>query len=323
MKTNRFYAKGLAAAALLAVTALQPALAQVMDLVSDVAVSGSSVRLSDVINNTDGLPADWGDRVVASSPAAGQSRLLALADVAAALHPYEDMHQVVLRGQADIRVTGKAMSWDPDGLDAALAQFLLQNERWNGKRFRVSRKRLPFVQAQAREGTIQVDAIRQDEADGGFLADIGFVDVEAAGEGQSRLSIPLDELKPYWAVVRPLLRGAMVTAEDVEIKWMPVDEAARCYPADQPIAGMEAKRNLQTGQVPKLGMLDAPFCARRGEVVRVQFDRGGLSVTLRARALSDGRREERIACVNERSGRRMHVRLTDVREAVLEEGAGS
>lgn len=293
--------------------------AQILDVMPSVSVAGTAVRLSDVVSSAETLPAEWANRVVAVSPGAGASRVLSLAEVAAALHPYDDMRQVVLRGQTDIRVMGKSIDWDTEMIDQAIETYLRKHNLWDAQRFHVARERLPDLQARAKRGSVKVETIRHDERDG-YVAQIAYADMDGASRS---LALPLDELRPFWSVSRPLPRGTILAADDVLPKWLPVTDAARAYPFEQSVVGMEVRRNLQTGQVPRLGSLAEPYCVKRGEIVRVLYRRSGLSVTLRARALADGRREDRIACVNESSGRRMHVRLTDVREAILEEGAGS
>ncbi len=304
----------------LCTTACRPSQAQVVYMVSAATIDGSIIRLRDVVVQADALPEGWGGRVVGNAPQPGGGRTLGLGSIAAALHSYDDMHDVELRGQPEIRLTVRAKSVDADMLDRVIAEYLDQRPELGGRRLRVAREQLPVVQGGETITNAVVMGIREDSQRVALIRLEG-PDYRMPAEGV--VEFPLNELQAYWMVVRPLLRGATLADGDIAEKWIPAEEGARYYPVSDRITGMEIRRNLQTGQLLQMGALADPVFVKRGEIVSVLFDQGGLSVTLRARALSDGRRAERIACVNERSGRRMYVRLVDVREAVYEsEGTG-
>ncbi len=294
--------------------------AQVINLLPACVVDGSSVRLRDVAQPSGELPTLWGDRVIAESPAPGVSRLLGLSDIAIALHAYPDMHSIVLRGHPEIKITSRAQALDFEALDRALAEYMIGRPEWTGRRFRVSRDAMPMVKTVSGTLHAEILSLAPSPSTGGMTAQMRLsIDGQQISEDAGGSTVPLIELRPYWAAVRPVLRGAVVSPEDVEEHWVALDDGRRFYPATDSIVGMEVRRNLQSGQLFAMGTLAAPVYAKRGEIVRVTSKQGGLTVTLRARALSDGRRADRIACINERSGRRMYVRLVSMREAVLED----
>ena len=291
--------------------------AMVIQLASSVEVDGSGVRLEDLLARGQHLPAGWGDRVVADVPPSAASWQISLSEVAKKLHGYTDMHHVVLRGSADIQVTVRFEAFTFERLDAAIMTFVQHEHADLGRRFQMCRR--TGVLPQLPSGTSWVpQVVRLDLFDESLVAHVKFS--SSAGEvlEQGSIEIPVVEVVPFWKVSRPLLRGATIREEDIAKRWLPPSDGARYYPAENSVVGMELRRNLQSGQMLSMGSLAEPVYARRGEVVRVQVQHGGMTVTLRARALADGRRDERIPCLNERSGRRLYVRMVSPREAILE-----
>ena len=59
------------------------------------------------------------------------------------------------------------------------------------------------------------------------------------------------------------------------------------------------------------------MCAKRGEWVAINAIGRNLRITLRAKALANGRLGDRIMCVNERSNRQVLVELTGMGNGVL------
>ncbi len=317
MKKNR---SQLLKATLFLLAGLTPACGLMLDVVPDLTVDGERVHLSDLVRNPGSLPDEWGRRVVVDAPVAGDQRSVRLSDIALSLNRFEDMQDVVLRGPVEIQVRSRAQAIEFEKLDQALDTYLGERTENDFPRYRVNRRDavirgLPF-------GTfdISVEGLVAGASDGGMIAHMRITPHEGKGEESSRLvAVQLVELHPFWAVARPVLRGSVLAPDDLKVEWVETGSTTRYYPASEPVAGMEARRNFQTGQMLSVGSLAEPLYAKRGEMVRVVSNQGGLTVTLRARALVDGRRSERIACMNEQSGRRMHVRLIDIREAVLDE----
>lgn len=296
---------------------------QTLELRTSTIVEGPDVLLGDLLLAENDVPAGWLDRLIAEAPVPGQSKEVLLGDVARALHAYPDMHNVVLRGNPSIHVTVQVETLDTLQLESAIAAFAEQQDALSGQRFRVDSQvhTLPSVPS----GDAWSPEILAIDADhDGYFARLRFVSSDGSYTPETgSYRIALDELFPYWQVSHPVSRGESLTEGDLTTRWLPQKEATRFYPAEENIAGMEVRRNLRGGQMISQGSLAEPMFARRGEVVRVLLQRGGLSITLRARAMADGRRDERIPCLNERSGRRLYVRMVSPREAILEGGQGA
>ena len=294
--------------------------AQVLEIEPRAIVSGASILLQDLVRAGTRLPDGWGTRSIAEAPAPRETKALSLTEVAQIMNAYDDMRNVVLRGRPIIQVSVKHQTVNLDRMQQAVDDYVLRHAEWKGRRFEVTPGDVDMPQVPEGRQDLVVTGIGDVSAAGKTLADVRVVvDGQTYGKGAQ---VELMETKPFWSATRPLARGQTLTAEDLEQRWISERDATRYYSADAPVVGMELRRSLQAGQMLASGMLAQPVCARRGEMVQVQSRRGGLTVSLRARALSDGRRDEHILCVNEQSGRKMQVRLVQPRSALLEEQPG-
>jgi len=295
--------------------------AQILELEPRAVVSGARVLLQDIVRPGISLPEGWGTRSIAAAPSPRETKVLPLTEVAQAMNEYDDMRHVVLRGKPVIQVSAKHRSVDVVRIQQAVDDYTRVRDKWQDRRFEVAADLLSLPHVP--EGTLDVEVVRMREKTGTdpVSADIQLiVDGESYGEGP--VTVELMEMQPFWAATRPLVRGESLTTDMIEMRWLAEREPSGTSPATHPIEGMELRRNVQAGQLLASGMLAEPVYARRGEIVRVVSRRGGLTVTLRARALANGRREERILCLNEQSGRRMQVRLVQPRAAILEDESG-
>ena len=294
--------------------------AQLIELKEQATVSGADVLLRDVIRDPGTLPAEWRDRRVASAPNPRQTRQITLVDVAQSLNGYGDMNSVVLRGRSSIEITARHRSVELEDVQQAVDDYVFDEAEWDGRRFEVCEDQFRLPHIPDGDLAVYVVALREGREPGRAIAEVSLHVNGEPHAGTSR--VHLMELRPYWAASRPLQRGEVITFDSVTERWLPALEAGRYFPGTHPVEGMELRRNVQAGQLFTSGMLAEPVFARRGEVIQVVSQRGPLTVTMRARALADGRRDESILCVNEQSGRRMHVRLVGPREAMLDDEGG-
>ena len=294
--------------------------AQVLEIEPRAMASGARILLQDLVRAGTSLPDGWGTRSIADAPAPRETKALSLSEVAQTMNAYDDMRNVVLRGRPVIQVSTKHQSVNLDRLQQAVDDFVRRHAEWKGRRFEVVQSNVDMPQVPEGRQDLVVTQIAPVSESGKTVADVRVVvDGQTYGKG---VQVGLTEMRPFWSVTRPLARGETLTADVLELRWISEPNAARFFPADVSVVGMELKRSLQAGQILAAGMLAQPVCARRGEMVQVLSRRGGLTVSLRARALSDGRRDEHILCVNEQSGRKMQVRLIQPRSALLEEESG-
>ncbi len=312
----------MAWAALLAWAAAPAWGSQVLELEARAIVPGARVLLQDLVRAGTALPDGWGTRSVADAPPARETRALPLTEVAQMMSGYDDMRDVVLRGRPVIQVSVKHRSVELARIQQAVDQYVQTHSAWKGRRFEVTGDNVDMPRVPEGKLEVAVVALREGPESGRIAAEIRAV-VDGVSCGEKSSSVELAEMRPFWATTRPLARGEAVPADALEMRWIAERDASRYYPADRSVAGMELRRSVPAGQLLAAGMLAQPLYAKRGEIVQVVSRRGGMTVSLRARALADGRRNDRILCVNEQSGRRMQALLVRPRAAYLDEEPGA
>lgn len=111
--------------------------------------------------------------------------------------------------------------------------------------------------------------------------------------------------------VRPLSRGTLLTAEDMEIKELDVTSLAGGYfsSTDQ-VVGRTLRRNIQLGAAIGPGIVELPKVVRRGERVQILARTAGMEVRMEGEALEDGAEGELIRVRNRSSKRSVEGRVT-------------
>jgi flagella basal body P-ring formation protein FlgA len=104
-------------------------------------------------------------------------------------------------------------------------------------------------------------------------------------------------------VARECDRGHVLAPEDVRLTTVWVDCDAQQYVSDPASAtGCELNRRLAVGELLRRNHLAAPVCARRGDLVKVIYRSGSLTLSLHALALDSGRRGDTVRLRNTTSG---------------------
>jgi flagella basal body P-ring formation protein FlgA len=125
--------------------------------------------------------------------------------------------------------------------------------------------------------------------------------------------------QPVAIAVRPIGRGAVVTAADVEIQQ--VDNAPAATNRRAPVhaldelLGMEARRAIQVGEMIYTDLIASPLLVKRGESITVVAQGGGIRVTTTARARQDGARGDLVQVESLDTKTRYDARVVGRREA--------
>ncbi|WP_181707495.1 flagellar basal body P-ring formation chaperone FlgA [Chthonobacter rhizosphaerae] len=105
-------------------------------------------------------------------------------------------------------------------------------------------------------------------------------------------------------VTRPLARGAILSAADVTLERVDRRRVARGALTDLDQAvGMAARRPLRAGDTLAANDLDSPRLVSRNELVTLLYQKPGLTLSARGRALSDGASGSLVSVLNEQSKR--------------------
>jgi flagella basal body P-ring formation protein FlgA len=125
--------------------------------------------------------------------------------------------------------------------------------------------------------------------------------------------------QPVVMALRPIARGAVITAADVEVQQTENapgvgGRRAPLHSVDE-LVGMEAGRAIQTGEIIFTDLVTAPLLVRRNEAVTVVAQGGGIRVHTTARARQDGARGDLIQVESLETKERFEARVTGLREA--------
>jgi flagella basal body P-ring formation protein FlgA len=112
--------------------------------------------------------------------------------------------------------------------------------------------------------------------------------------------------------LRPLDRGEIVTADDLTVMRVPARQSlAGAATSLADLVGLEARRSIRAGLPLSGSDFAAPNLVNRGEIITVVYQRGGLLLTTRGKALENGAKDAAIPVMNLSSNRVLTAIVTD------------
>jgi len=146
----------------------------------------------------------------------------------------------------------------------------------------------------------------------------------STANGMVRVPVSCDIVEPASPVVvavRPVGRGSIVTAADIEVRMMePTAKTAgkrNAFESIDKLIGMEVRQALREGEVVFSDQLQSPIVIKRGELVTVSAHTSGIRVRTSARALQDGSTGNLIQVESLESKQQYNARVTGPREAAV------
>jgi flagella basal body P-ring formation protein FlgA len=126
---------------------------------------------------------------------------------------------------------------------------------------------------------------------------------------------------PVVVAVRPIERGAQITAEDIELSTVDAVGGTRgqraAFGSLNKVIGMEARQALKPGDIVLADQVQAPLLVKRGELITVTSQGSGIRVRTTARAAKDGAQGEVVQVESLETRDRFEVRVIGPREAVV------
>jgi flagella basal body P-ring formation protein FlgA len=151
-----------------------------------------------------------------------------------------------------------------------------------------------------------------------------FVFSFATPDGPAKVQVAADIAEPPIPAIvatRPVARGSVITAADVELRMVePTTKTSgtRAVAASiEKIIGQEARQPLQTGEIVFADQVKSPLLVKRGDLISVGSQGGGIRVRTSARALQDGAHGELIQIEALESKQRYDARVVGVRQAAI------
>lgn len=126
-------------------------------------------------------------------------------------------------------------------------------------------------------------------------------------DGLVALSGRAEELVEVPYLLRDVLRDAVIAPAEVEMRRLPKRQVNRGAVTElESVVGMAARRGLRAGSMLALADVSPPTVVRRNALVTLIFERPGLTLTARGRALTDAAVGEPVSVLNEQSRRTVH-----------------
>jgi flagella basal body P-ring formation protein FlgA len=300
--------RSLVLATALWAAAAVPALAQSRDdilaapvLRANINVTGDVVRIGDVIDNA-GPASQIG---IYRAPDLGTSGKLPVAQVLAALRA----HRVIgvdTRDISEVSITRLARTIDSKDIETQIGLAL---EKRNGlgeaANLTLTFDRDPqTLQLDAsNNGSMQPIAARFDQRSGRF--DVTLEIVNQSGLAPTRLRFTGTAVETVEAAVltRGVERNEVLKSSDVIVERRPKAEVGNDVAGRDRAVGMQARRQLRSGQALRIADLAKPDLVQRDQAVTLVYESAGLYLTIRGKATEAGTEGDVVNVINLQSKR--------------------
>ena len=277
-----------------------PAMIAAPTLRANVTVSGDVVRIGDVLDNA-GSAAQI---AIFRAPDLGTTGSLPVRQLLSALRT----HQVIgvdTRDLHDISVTRAARTIDTTEIEKQIAQAL---ERRNGLGDAANLaltfdRDLQSVQLDsANTGTLSVQSARYDARSTRFDVTL-LIANETTSPTKLRFTGTAIETVEAVVLTHGVERNDIIKAGDVVLERRPKSEIGLdAVPRDRTI-GMQARRQLRTGQAIRNSDLSKPDLVQRDQAVTLIYETAGLYLTVRGKAVEAGTEGDVVNVLNLQSKR--------------------
>ena len=146
----------------------------------------------------------------------------------------------------------------------------------------------------------------------------------ATAEGTVQVPVYADVAAPSAPVVvatRPVARGNVITAADVEVQTVEPNSKTNGQRAVvssiETIIGMEARQPIQAGEVVFADQVQSPLLVKRGDLITVVSQSGGIRVRTSGRALQDGANGALVPVESLESKQHYDARVVGLRETAV------
>ena len=124
---------------------------------------------------------------------------------------------------------------------------------------------------------------------------------------------------PVVVALRAVPRGNPLTAADVEVRRMDPKSAGQraSFDSIEQVLGLEARQPLQPGAIVFSDDVRSPILVKRGELISVAAQGGGIRVRTTAKSLQEGSKGDLIPVESLQTKQRFDVRVAGFREATI------
>ncbi len=293
--------------------------AVVLELKDQVTIASPNLALNDLLQSSQGLTADDLNTVVAVAPSLGKTEAWTRARLEAVLpdsiknQPYE------WSGADSCQVNRPAVRYDESGVRQIITAEL---ERQLPPQSRFAILEIPELKPFLIPDGI-VDA-RAELAPGSLRNEWGQATLKFSVEGQLAVTQNIRFHWSYtcqvWQVISPVPNGEALntsTFQQVEINVLKLPGSL--LPTIDFPDGKIAARALPEGKILMGNDWIEPLLVARNDLVAIHYEHHGVSITVAARALSNGMRDQVIQVQNLSSRKIFNARVVDERTLVYDE----
>ena len=272
-------------------------------------VAGETVRLADLAA-LEGTGVDFADVEIGPAPAAGATRRLSGQSVLAKLQEVGIGDAVRYTIPSTVSVTRAHQVLDENGLRAAIELQLADRLAPGDRVDEIDVQRQVRIPLGAYE--VEVDPPSSHATGGGFRR----TDVRVLQDGLVTANVPVRvKIASFGNVVvarQPIARGTILGEDDLRVEERRLDELPTTVLTDPALAvGREARVALAAGKPITMQGLANAVLVKRGDLVRVLVEKGGMRLSIAGEAMDTGGAGERVRVVNASSKRELVGRVVD------------
>ena len=267
-------------------------------------VSGPRVLLGEVafidILDSAGaeLAADLATIDLGAAPAAGAEIVIRRQQIEQRLKASRlDLEAVTWSLPDELRITGQGQELGEESLKTALEKYLSETEPYRSGQYalaNVTFSNLPTLPP----GQILYRFVPQSSSNPVYLTGNFFFSVDSREVARCRVSAQIDLSVEALVAVRPLPKGHVIDESDVSLSMAPFNQAKGSLTDPDLAVGQTVKNNLAAGEPIKERNLTKSLMVRRGEMVTIVAQSGGVKITASGQARQDGALGDTINVTN-------------------------
>jgi len=254
--------------------------------------------------------------IIARAPLPGKSRRLNENYIRLRLKQDKiDLSQIRLAAPKGIVVTRGFVEVTKEDISRAVSDFIYANIPWDREKVKIRTIRVgDSVILPKGKVTYSVEPLKNTDYKGSVPLPLHF---KVNGSFQKRILVTADieVLAEVVVTKRPLRRNRRITEDDIEMREKNLAELPRNIIFDcEEVLGKRAKRNIDANRVLRSGLIEFPPLVKRGDVVQLIAESGGLRITTLGMVKQrEGRRGERVRIENIDSKKSLYGRVLDAK----------
>jgi len=273
-------------------------------------------RIAKIRGDDQGLVKRLKRVVIARAPLPGKSRRIKENHIRLRLKQEKiDLSQIRLVVPKGIEVIRGFVTVTKEDIKKVVSDFIYANIPWEREKVKIRdirvRDRVILPKGKI---TYRVEPLKNSDFKGSVPLPLHF---KVNGRFQKRILVTADIEVSAEVVVtkRPLRRFRRITEDDIEIREKNLAELPSNVILDyEEVLGKRAKRNIGANRVLRSDLIEFPPLVKRGDVVRIIAESGGLRITALGMVKQrEGRRGERIRIENLDSKKSLYGRVVDAR----------